>query len=855
MSAQKFTPSGVFGAIAGLLGFSALAGVLVAAMITPTLALTSVTANNTIGVFDNLPDFIRLGTQSQQNTIYANRDGKPVQIASTFRQNRKEVGWNDVSQFVKDAVVAGEDRRFYDHGGVDITSVIRAALGNFAAGSVQSGSSTLDMQLVKNILVQQALSLPTQKERNAAYADAIKGTIDRKLKEMKLAIGLDKAYTKQQILLGYLNIVGFGGNTYGIESAAEQYFSVSAKDVTVAQAASLIAIVQQPNLQNLGDPKYYQANQDRRDQILDDMLQLKYISQDQYGKAITTKIKDEVKLSAPSNGCLYATDAQFACDYVTKLVPTLTSLGATAQDRQANWDKGGYRVYTSIDLNQQDLAQQLIDTRTPATETRFQFGSVANAVEAGTGRILVMAQNKKFDDSLNGGGPTTTAVNFSTDRPYGGSSGFPTGSTYKVFTLANWLQNGHGLNDLVNANQNTYNMSSFVAPCVGGFGGPPWSPSNDTRQNEGTITVVQALAQSVNNAFIGMALKLNLCDIRATAMSMGAHRADGAALKVDPSAILGINEIAPLTMAAAVATVGAGGLHCDPVIIDKITGPDGKDLPGQQKTCNQALTPDVAAGVAYAMAASMTRGTSTAANPRDGVPIVGKTGTTDTADHLWIMGSTTKVGLVVWTGNIVGHQSLRRIYVAGVRADLTRFPIFRTLMASFNANPAYRGGKFGVPSATMLGGSSQTVPSVVGQTAEQAKSVLESLQYVYAAGPTVPSALPVGRVVSTNPPAGTKTAIGDTVTVSTSDGTLAVTMPSDLVGKSRHDAVTELTGLGFSNITINWVAGTPADICKVKAATPAPGAAASKTDPVTLSVSNGNAVTPATDPGATLCPA
>src|SRR6185312_13397456 len=163
----------------------------------------------------------------------------------------------------------GEDRRFYDHGGVDVPSVIRAVIKNQTDSSDgQSGSSTLDMQLVKNILVQQAVSeATTPQERTTLIAQATQATYDRKLKEMKLAIGLDKKYTKKEILLAYLNIVGMGSNTYGVESAAQQDFSVSAKDVTLGQAASLIAIVQQPSLQNLSNPKYYPANKLRRDQI------------------------------------------------------------------------------------------------------------------------------------------------------------------------------------------------------------------------------------------------------------------------------------------------------------------------------------------------------------------------------------------------------------------------------------------------------------------------------------------------------------------------------------------------------------------------------------------------------------
>jgi len=908
MSAQKLKPSGVLGGVAGFLGFSVLAGVLVTAMVTPALAVTSVAANNTIGVFENLPDYIQIGAQSQQNIIYAVRDDKPVPIATIYKQNRQEVSWDQVSPFLKQAAVDGEDRRFYDHGGVDVPSVIRAVIKNQTDSSDgQSGSSTLDMQLVKNILVQQAVSeATTPQERTKLVAQATQATYDRKLKEMKLAIGLDKKYTKKEILLAYLNIVGMGSNTYGVESAAQQYFSVSAKDVTLAQAASLIAIVQQPSLQNLSNPKYYPANKLRRDQILDAMLQLKHITKKQHDEAVATKIEDEVKLSPPNNGCRSAlvASAKVVCDYVTKVItsdpvgnaeanlkavkakanasqadiaqatervslakadaaPYVTALGSTVAERRANWDKGGYKIYTSVDLNLQDAAQSALDTWAPPTEARFDLGAAADTVEAGTGRILVMAQNKIFDDAgVVPGAPvdkSRTALNLNTDHPYGNSNGFETGSTYKVFDLANWLQNGHGLNDLVNGSSpTTYAPSKFTASCdPSAIPAGPYKLYNDSGSG-GIMTVKTALIRSVNNAFMDMATRSDLCSIRDTARSMGAHRADFLNdLTANPSAILGSNEQAPLTMAGAVATIGAGGLHCTPVIVDKVVDSSGKELPGQPKTCNQALTPEVAAGVANAMIGSMTGGTSSPGNPRDGVQIGGKTGTSPNTHQDWIMGTTTKTGTAVWTGNVTGKTPLRNYTNPITHANYyttSRFQILKTIIKLANTFPAYHGSNFPAASAAMLAGESATVPSVIGQTPEQAKALLESLNFVFAQGDAaVPSALPAGQVAETDPAPGAKTPVGSTVTVYVSDGSLATTMPpsGQIIGQSRHDAVTAVKGQGFTNISIAWVAGTPGpggDFCKVISSNPAPGAAAAKTDQVTLSISTG---IPAGSPGAT----
>ena len=836
----------------GFVGFSALAGVLVTALVLPAILIPGRASAAAISLFENLPDAITIGLLSQQNEIFATRDGKPVKIATVFDQNRQMVSWDNVSALVKNALVAGEDQRFYDHGGVDLRSIARAAAGNLANNAITSGSSTIDMQLVKNILVQHAVTIEDPTARAMAYKAAITDTLSRKLRETKLAISLDKKYSKKEILLGYLNIVGFGGNTYGVEAAAEKYFSVSAKDVTLSQAASLIAIVQQPSLQNLGNPALYPANKVRRDQILADMLAQGYIDTGQHDTAVATSIAAEVKLSPNRNGCLYAADAKFACDYVTRLVPTLTALGSDAAARQANWARGGYQLYTSIDLTQQDAATPSLRQDAPAVENRFALGAAAVSVQPGTGRILVMSQNKAFDNSALGGGSSTTAVNYSTDRAYGGSSGFQTGSTYKLFTLTDWLQNGHGLNEYVNGSVRTFQKNSFKASCSKPFVGT-YRPTNDSPREGGFMSVLRATANSVNVAFMTMAQQLDLCDIRNDATAMGVHRADGHPLKVIPSSVLGVNEIAPLSMAGAIATIGSGGTFCTPVIIDSIIGPGGKKLPGQKRTCSQAMSPKVASTVAFALASVMTAGTGTYGNPRDGIPVVGKTGTTDTADQNWLIGTTTKVALAVWVGNISGHQDLRRITVAGTNGYNTKFNIFRTTLASLDSDPQYRGSTFPAPDPAMLIGQGVPVPNLVGSSSLEAHGALTSRGLRFVDGGAVVSGLPSGQVVTTSPTAGSLLSKGATVTVYTSDGSLTISMP-DEVGKVRSAAVDDLVSHGFLRGQIGFVwQSSNNHPCRVASSDPKPGSAASVGAPVTLTILSGGPQSGAAPP-ATVCP-
>src|SRR5665213_953610 len=231
MSAKKPRARAVLGAFGAFVGMSAIAGLLVTAAVTPAIAVTGMAANDGIGVFEGLPEYLAVGTLAQPSTIYAKKDGTDVALATFYSQNRLPVGFDQISQAAKDAAVAGEDPRFYTHGGVDIQGTIRGALSTVAGGGVQGGSS-ITQQYVKNVLLQrcEAMSVKTKADKanyQSCVDDSTGVTPDRKLKEMKYAIGLEKKYSKDKILEGYLNIAGFGGTIYGIEAAAKYYYNVS----------------------------------------------------------------------------------------------------------------------------------------------------------------------------------------------------------------------------------------------------------------------------------------------------------------------------------------------------------------------------------------------------------------------------------------------------------------------------------------------------------------------------------------------------------------------------------------------------------------------------------------------------
>lgn len=845
MSAQNQPRRGRFSAIVGVIGFSALSGLLVTVMVAPALAVTGITASSTIGIFDSLPEYIEIGQLPERNEIWANYTGEgningQKLIATIYDQNREEVAYDDISPFAIEATIDGEDSRFYEHGGVDIASVVRAAVGNLASSDIESGASTLSMQLVKNIGVQAALELDTDEERQAAYADATDPSFERKLKEMKLAIGLEKKYTKKEILTAYLNIANFGNATYGIQAAAQRYYSVDAKDLTLPQAASLIAIVQYPNQRNLGDPENYPANRDRRDFILGTMLKAGDITQQEHDEAVATPVDDTtLKPSSSANGCIAAdTYAKWFCDYVVKSVKDFAFLGATEEEREANWTRGGYTLYGTLDLDVQIPAQDATWAYAPGNETAFALGSATSTVQAGTGRVLVMAENKDFDDSLDGGGAiNTSAVNYNTSYEYGGSSGFQPGSTYKIFTLLDWLNHGKGVNERVSGDPNPREQASRYKDRCNGINPGEIFPYKNNAGERGTYTIRDGTVNSVNGVFFSMAKQLDLCDIRDVAASLGVERADGAPLETNPTSIIGTNTVTPLSMASAYAGLAALGNWCKPIIIDRVILPSGEEAPGQPQECKQVLDPAVAATAIDVLKGVMRTGNQLYSNPQDGIPIFGKTGTTDSANQTWMASATTTAATVTWVGNSIGDQDILQTEYAGVSGIRLRHYIMNAVMTRLDIK--YGGGDWPPAAEALLRGGGAEVPDVRGLTPGAAQDLLESLGFYYEEGGPVDSDLTAGVVATTNPAPGEVSAKGATVTVSLSRGNKVSMI--DVVGDGKtysyDDAKATLKSAGFDvDQDCETVEDDDPSIDKVIKSDPSPGSSVARGADVTLTV-------------------
>ena len=682
---------------------SAAAGVLVTVSVTPVVALSGIAATNTISVFENLPDYINIEPLSQKSDIFATRsDGTPELLASFYDQNRIEVGWDEISQFAKDAAVAGEDPRFYEHGGVDLQGTLRATATTVAGGNTQGGSS-ITQQYVKNVLVQKCELLTDKRAHSACYDAATKTTPDRKLKEMRLAIGVDKNYSKHDILQQYFNITGFGGTVYGIEAAANYYFNTTAALLTLPQAASLVAIVNNPVKFQLDRPASetngaangYAANKQRRDYILREMLRYKKISQADYDAAVAAPVEPVV--TEPSTGCQTALANAFFCDYVTKILQNDPTFGADAAARMLNFRRGGYDVYTTLDIDVQNAAVTTMNEQVPKVYAGGDVGAIITSVQVGTGRVLAMTQNKDYsqDPAVAATGANYTGINYATDYAEGGSSGFQPGSTYKVFTVAEWLKEGHSLNERVDSRRKA-NWGTFQDSCLGpqNYDKQNWNPRNDANESGANYTALQSTVGSINTGFIGMAKKLDLCGIRKTAESFGVHRANGNPLSQTAASVIGTNEIAPLTMAVAFAGIANKGVTCSPIAIDRIVGPDGVELPVPPTACTESVDSTVAAGMAYAMHRVMSSGTGRQSNTntKPWVPMIGKTGTTDGAKDTWMSGASTKVATVVAVVSLTGALSQRRQYFGQGQIATARHRMWPVVMSVVNAK--YGGDAF-----------------------------------------------------------------------------------------------------------------------------------------------------------------
>ena len=852
MPQKNRTASGALGGILGLVGLSAVAGVLITATVTPAIAVTGAAASSAITMFDKLPSVLEIEKLMLPSTIYyTNSDGEDVELTQFYDQNREPVTYDEVAPVMYDAILSSEDPRYYQHGGVDLIGTTRALLSNAQGGETQGGSS-ISQQYVKNILIQQCESNATgetaEEEAAAKLACWTEATTaagvegyQRKLQEMRYAIALEQKYSKNDILLGYLNIANFGGTNYGIEAAARYYFNVSSSDLSVAQAATLAGIVQNPNTYRIDQPggsttnsegtplntapdgevnegdgtitaldtlladgtiteeEYlaaadgYTLTKGRQLYVLSRMLDDGKITQEQYVEAAKSPI--EPNITVPSSGCAEAGGSAFFCKYVQDVIAKDPAFGETQDERDAALRRGGLNIYTTLDIDLQLAAEQTMNETVPQSIDGMQLGSTTVSIEAETGRILSIAQNKTFSERADDvGDPTKTSLVYAGDSTFGSSNGFSAGSTYKLFTLIDWLENGNSLNEVLNGR--VHKVTRLQNSCVeGGW----WIDNgaeaiNNFARDPGRVgTPMQFTAASLNSGFLAMAEQLDLCDIQADATKMGVVNAKtgqpAESDKMGAFSVLGDLNVSPISVAGAYATVANGGVYCEPQAIDRVTDSDGNELPVPERSCERVLDESVAATAAYALQGVMNGGTGAQGNPYDGIPVIGKTGTHETS-QTWLVESSTKVATAAWVGNIEGFQDVFDYGVA-----YYRYALGKGVQAAANAK--YGGGEFPAPDQNLLRTVYTDLPNVVGMSVDQATATLQQAGFSVTVGDEVDSSEAAGTIAEQSPGAG-RVAGGTNVTIRPSNGQ-GVTVP-DVSGQSLQDAVSSLRSAGFGSV-------------------------------------------------------
>ncbi|TQJ16086.1 membrane peptidoglycan carboxypeptidase [Kribbella jejuensis] len=623
-------------------GVSALAGALTAGLLIPIAGFAGFGTEQVADTLRSLPKPLNSGPADVRTRILA-ADGSL--IANLYDENRAPVGIAHIAPVMQKAIISIEDSRFYQHGALDLQGTLRALIRNHAEGTEQGGSS-ITQQYVKLTLLENA---KTPAEQRAATAP----TYERKLIELRYAVAVEEQQSKDQILDGYLNLANFGDGTYGVQAAAQHYYGVSAAALTLPQAAMLAGIVKNPSGY---DPVTHpeQAMQ-RRNTVIERMLQLGTISVAEANRAIRTPVIDPSRVHPILNGCANS-PYPFYCEYIVSKLLDNPALGGTAQQRDHYLKTGGLTIRTSLDPRIQAAAQKSIDEHTKPTDNTV---AAITIVEPGTGLVKAMVQSKPY-----GEGRDQTAYNYNVEKSYaGGYGGFQNGSTMKAFTIAAAIQQGIPIDYKINSPKQIDLSMVPYRTCDGWTRDQDYTPKNSTKS--GDFTMVDAARYSVNTYFLQLSRKTGLCSIATIAAKLGMYNAQTLRpLDQVVSMTLGVGYVTPLMLSNAYATFADRGVYCAPLLVTSITDENGKSLATPGQACKQVLEPWVADGVNRVLSAVMQPG-GTGGNLSFGSwDLAGKTGTINNNLAVWFSGYTPNLaaaavvadGTPPYTNLMYGHK-------------------------------------------------------------------------------------------------------------------------------------------------------------------------------------------------------
>lgn len=630
-------PAQLLALLLAFLSVSSLMGVVTAGMLVPVAGPTALAAKSVPSVFNELPGDLQTVTPAEESQLLDSSGGV---IAHFYDKQRIVVPSANIADVMKKAIVAIEDKRFYEHNGVDATGIARALVTNLG-DSGRQGASTITQQYVRNSLAERGYLEGDAEQVSAATEQ----TTERKLREIKYALALEKTQTKDEILTGYLNIAPFGPITYGVEAASQRYFSKSASELNYLEAALLAGLVQSPvQYDPLTHPE---AAQERRDTVLATMLDQGVITQEEYDEGVATTVDSMLHPTVSSEGCSGAESSKaYFCDYVLSQFLEDPTFGATRIERERLLKTQGITIRTTLDPAKQDAAYASLTNAIPVGDASGLNDALVS-LDPRTGKVLAMAQNTTY--GIEAG---QTMSNYSAD------GNFQVGSTFKVFTLLQWFKEGHSAYETVGSANTFYPNGAFK--CDGRSITTEGYQVNDLAGKTGTMNVVRATGQSVNQAFVNMASRVDFCSIFETAYDMGITE-DGEVPSPFPANILGSVSASPLQMASVFATIANSGQQCKPQSIESVTDRDENVLKEFAADCKEVISPDLANKTAALLTASAGQ-YYTSTRLGDGRPFAAKSGTTDGHANTWLTGFTPSLTTAVW----VGHGDNSSQEVSGV---------------------------------------------------------------------------------------------------------------------------------------------------------------------------------------------
>ena len=555
--------------------------------------------------FADLPDYRSDDAFNIAMPTYVYASDRETVLARLELEYREPVEISEVDQKLINAIVATEDARFYDHSGVDYYGVVRALINNLTGGRLE-GASTITQQFVRNTILSNEM-------------DEI--SIKRKVREAYIAMQLEEMYSKDEILLMYLNTVNFGAGAYGVEAASRRYFSKSCSDLTLGEAALLAGLPQSPTY---NDPIQFPEHAiERRNIVLMRMQGEHLITDEEYEAAVAAPL--ELNPMDMSN------DGILAYPYFTSYVRYLlyNNYGLTENDIL----KGGLKVYTTLDVNAQNIAEDAC-----AAKRDSLYGNMETAmavVEPSTGYVKALVGGSDYRAS---------EVNLATGQ---GGGGRPCGSVFKVFTLVTAIKMG-------------INPDATYVDCTSPATVDGYTLQNINNISYGTRTVTGALTVSSNTGYVRLCTSFGAQAVAQTAYDLGVTSNLNEAT-AGPALTLGVENVTPLEMANAFATIANGGVRHDVCAITTIEDRHGNvivDDTDREKHATRVLTPEQAHAAQESMKTVVTSGTGTAAALYNGQPVAGKTGTSENYKDITFGGITPAVSAFIWVGDPTNEMSV-----------------------------------------------------------------------------------------------------------------------------------------------------------------------------------------------------